>query len=60
MSGRSSKRMRRAMRGVMGEGIDRLWSGLAALPFRARAVLALRMLRGQAVDGNRIEKGGER
>ena len=59
MSGRSSKRMRRAVRGVIGEGVASLWNGLAALPFRGRVVLALRMLRGRAVDGKRREKGGE-
>ena len=59
MSGRSSKRIRRAVRGVIGEGVAALWDNLAALPLRGRAVLAWRMLRGRAVDGRRRDKPNE-
>jgi hypothetical protein len=59
MSGKSSKRIRRAVRGVIGEGVAALWDNLAALPLRGRVVLALRMLRGRAVDGRRRDKPNE-
>ena len=61
--GAAAKRMRRVvrqeMRSAIGQAGAALWAECARLRWPARLRLALRLLRGLAFDGKRIEKGGE-
>lgn len=52
---RIKRTMRREVRSVIGAGMEVLWEGCARLRWPARVRLALRLVRGRAFDGKRLE-----